>query len=172
LGTRRAAIGTLLETTLPGNSFSSAATSNAKSPGKRRDMHRARRRRGARLQAEGKPLVESDHLSFTEESVWDCDSFTILIKGELDFTIKLFTDNNGTRDKGVETRQETEIFINSVTRKEIATPFHNTVLIDPETRLGANMGIIFKVTVPGAGAVFCDKSSSRMPASRSHAADL
>ena len=41
LGTRRAAIGTLLGTTLPGNSFSSAATSNAKSSGKRRDMHRA-----------------------------------------------------------------------------------------------------------------------------------
>ncbi len=50
-GTRRAAIGTLLEITLLGNSFSTAATSNAKSSGKRRDMHRARRRRGARLQA-------------------------------------------------------------------------------------------------------------------------
>ena len=79
----------------------------------------------------GETAVESDHLSFPEEAVWDCGLFSILIKGELDFTIKIFTDKDGTRDKGVETGRGTEVFINSVTRKEIGAPFHNTVLIDP-----------------------------------------
>ena len=50
----------------------------------------------------------------------------------------------------------TDTFINSKTGKAIAAPFHNNVLIDPQTRFGANAGVIFKVTVPGAGAVFLD----------------
>ena len=51
---------------------------------------------------------------------------------------------------------ETDTFTNSVTGKALPTRFHNAVHIDPNTGLGANTGVIFRLTVPGSGAVFLD----------------
>jgi hypothetical protein len=82
--------------------------------------------------------------------------FTVLDDFTLDFTLRWFTDKDGNRVKGVEQVSGIDTFINSETGKAIAAPYHNNVLIDPEVGLGASAGIIFKVTVPGAGAVFLD----------------
>jgi hypothetical protein len=85
-----------------------------------------------------------------------CKGFTILDEYVLDYTLRQFFDQDGNLVKMEETVSGTDTFINSKTGKAIAAPFHNNVLIDPQTRFGANAGIIFKVTVPGAGAVFLD----------------
>ena len=85
-----------------------------------------------------------------------CKGFTILDEYVLDYTLRQFFDRDGNLIKMEETVSGTDTFINSRTGKAIAAPFHNNVLIDPETGFGANAGVIFKVTVPGAGAVFLD----------------
>jgi hypothetical protein len=85
-----------------------------------------------------------------------CKGFTILDEYVLDYTLRQFFDQDGRLVKMEETVSGTDTFINSKTGKAIAAPFHNNVLIDPQTRFGANAGVIFKVTVPGAGAVFLD----------------
>jgi len=86
----------------------------------------------------------------------NCKGFTILDEYVLDYTLRQFFDQDGRLVKMEETVSGTDTFINSKTGKAIAAPFHNNVLIDPQTRFGANAGVIFKVTVPGAGAVFLD----------------
>jgi hypothetical protein len=149
-GTRRAALGALLGAIVVGTPLDVLAR------GKRRNKQRSKRQGGARVQAEGKPEIESGEFSYGPEFFVSCGSFDALIKGELTYTIKWFSDRNDIVVKGVETVQGTDIFIHSDTGKEIAAPFRNNVLIDPLAGLGANMGIIFKVTVPGAGAVFLD----------------
>src|SRR5215212_8150700 len=85
-----------------------------------------------------------------------CKGFTILDDYVLDYTLRQFFDQDGNLVKMEETVSGTDTFINSETGKAIAAPYHNNVLIDPEADLGASAGIIFKVTVPGAGAVFLD----------------
>jgi hypothetical protein len=85
-----------------------------------------------------------------------CKGFTILDEYVLDYTLRQFLDQDGNLVKMEETVSGTDTFINSKTGKVIAAPFHNNVLIDPQTRFGANAGVIFRVTVPGAGAVFLD----------------
>ncbi len=85
-----------------------------------------------------------------------CNGFTNLDEYVLDYTLRQLFDQDGNLVKMEETVSGTDTFINSKTGKAIAAPFHNNVLIDPQTRFGANAGVIFKVTVPGAGAVFLD----------------
>ena len=74
------------------------------------------------------------------------------------FTLRLFFDKAGNLVKGVEEVSGTDTFINATTGQELTGRFRNNVLIDftSEPPLGANTGIIFKVTVPGSGAVFLD----------------
>ena len=153
-GTRRAALSALLGTAALAPAFGAAPAK-----GKRRGRGSGKRRGGGSVRAESKPVIVGPiHEEFPEEELFDCGSFTILVKSELDFTLRRFFDADGTLVKIVETVSGVDTFINSVTRKEIAAPFHNTVHIDfdPPPRRVANMGIIFKVTVPGAGAVFLD----------------
>jgi uncharacterized protein YehS (DUF1456 family) len=97
------------------------------------------------------PFHDEDTVFFA-----DCGEFQILDRYVLDFTIKWFSDKDGNRIRGVEQVSGTDTFINSVTGKEIAAPFHNTVIIDPTTATGANNGVIYRVTVPGSGLVFID----------------
>ena len=149
-GTRRAALAGLLGAKVVGPPLDVLAR------GKHRNKPRSRRRGGARVHVEGKPEVVSGEFSYGPEVFVSCGSFAALIKGELAYTIRWFSDRNGIVVKGVETVRGTDIFIDSDTGKEIAAPFRNTVLIDALAGLGATMGIIFRVIVPGAGPVFLD----------------
>jgi hypothetical protein len=65
-----------------------------------------------------------------------CKGFTILDEYVLDYTLRQFFDQDGNLVKMEETVSGTDTFINSKTGKAIAAPFHNNVLIDPQTRLG------------------------------------
>jgi hypothetical protein len=86
----------------------------------------------------------------------DCGSFTVLDRFSIDFTLRFFYDKNGNLVRLLEHVSGTDTFINSVTGKAYPTRFHNTVHIDPATGLGATTGVIYKLTVPGSGAVFMD----------------
>jgi hypothetical protein len=107
--------------------------------------------------AAAKPEVDGPFHDEGTEPFANCgEEFQILDRYVLDFTIKWFSDKDGNRVRGVEQVSGIDTFINSVTGKEIAAPFHNTVIIDPTTATGANNGVIYRVTVPGSGLVFID----------------
>jgi hypothetical protein len=106
--------------------------------------------------AASKPVVEEGHDEGTVVLA-ECGDFQVLDRFVLDFTARLIFDKSGRLVKIVEQISGTDTFINSKTGKEIpTTTFHNSVIVDPETELGANNGVIFRVTVPGSGAVFLD----------------
>jgi hypothetical protein len=104
------------------------------------------------------PVVEGPfHEEGTEELI-DCGSFQILDVYEVNYIEKWFFDEEGNRLRLVEQVWGTDTFTNSVTGKAYPMSFHNTVVVDFSTTppQGANMGVIFRLTVPGAGAVFLD----------------
>jgi len=102
------------------------------------------------------PVVEGPtHAEGTSE-IADCGSFTILDQFSTDFTLRLFFDRDGTLVRLEEQVSGTDTFVNSETGEAIPTSFHNAVHIDPDAGLGANTGVVFRVTLPGSGAVFLD----------------
>jgi hypothetical protein len=86
----------------------------------------------------------------------DRGSFKVLDRYSIDFTFRNFYDKNGNPVKVQEKVSGTDTFINSVTGKAYSGRIHHTVHIDPATGLGATTGVIYKLTVPGSGAVFVD----------------
>jgi hypothetical protein len=102
------------------------------------------------------PVVDGPHRLEGQAALTNCGTFTILDQYVLDFTLRLFFDRSGTLVRLEEHVSGTDTLINSVTGKRYTSRFANNVLIDPATGLGANAGIIFRLTVPGAGAVFLD----------------
>jgi hypothetical protein len=86
----------------------------------------------------------------------DCGSFEILDAYSIDATMRLFLGADGDPAWAIETVSGVDTLTNSVTGKAIAAPFHNSVRIDFATGLGAFGGIIFRVTLPGAGVIFLD----------------
>ena len=88
----------------------------------------------------------------------DCGAFQVLDVYEVNFTVKRFFDEEGNLIKIVEQVWGTDTFTNSVTGKAYPMDFHNNVVVDFSTTppRAANMGIIYRLIVPGAGAVFLD----------------
>jgi hypothetical protein len=158
-GTRRAAVGLLLGSLLLGGRPGAAARGKTRRKRKQHGAHRAKRTRDRRVHQEGAPVVigpETD--AGLEENFANCGTFMVQDRFNTVFTLRLFFDNAGDLVRGVEQVSGTDTFINSVTGKAITAPFHNNVLIDftSDPPLGANSGVLYKVTVPGAGAVFLD----------------
>jgi hypothetical protein len=158
-GTRRAALSVLLGSALLGSVPGTAAKGKSNRKGKRRSAREAKTIGAAGISAGGKPVVIGPETEAgLEKGIIDCGAFLVDDRFEVTFTLRLFFDEAGNLVKGVEQVSGTDTFINATTLKEIPTRFHNNVLIDftSEPPLGANTGVIFKVTVPGAGAVFLD----------------
>jgi hypothetical protein len=105
--------------------------------------------------ADGPQFTGPEHEEGTAP-ILDCGSFTVLDHYVLNFTEKRFTDQNGNLVKILEEVYGTDTLINSVTGKSYTGKYHNTVSIDPTTHTGATTGIIFRIVVPGSGAVFLD----------------
>jgi len=86
----------------------------------------------------------------------DCGSFKVLDQYVLNFTLRLFSDKSGNLVRLEEHVWGSDTLINSVTGKRYTGRFANNVQIDPALGLGANAGVVFRLTIPGAGAVFLD----------------
>jgi hypothetical protein len=104
------------------------------------------------------PVVEGP---FREEGsivIADCGSFQVVDVYELNYIERQYYDKEGNLVKLVEQVWGTDTFTNSVTGKAYTMNFHNNVVVDFSTSppRGANMGIIFRLVVPGAGAVLLD----------------
>jgi hypothetical protein len=101
------------------------------------------------------PEVEGGRDEDTVE-LHDCGSFQVLDHYVIEWTQTWFVDNTGTRIRFIEQVWGTDTFINSMTGEEYPTRFHNTVRKELTSPFAANSGIIFRLTIPGAGAVFLD----------------
>lgn len=88
----------------------------------------------------------------------DCGSFQVLDVYESDQVEKVYLDKDGNLVKVIIEYWGTDTFTNSVTGKAYPMDFHNTSLIDfsATPRRNAITGVIFRLVVPGAGAVFLD----------------
>jgi hypothetical protein len=88
----------------------------------------------------------------------DCGSFQVLDVYELTAYEKYYLDKEGNLVKGIIEAWGTDTFTNSVTGKAYSMSFHNSNLLDFSTspRRDAVMGVIYRLVVPGAGAVFLD----------------
>jgi hypothetical protein len=108
--------------------------------------------------AQGNPPVVFDGPYHEQGSdvLFDCGSFDVVDHYDLYYSQMLRFDKSGNLVQIVEQVWGTDTLTNSVTGESYTGRFHNTVLIDPSTGIGANAGIIFRITVPGAGAVLLD----------------
>jgi hypothetical protein len=104
------------------------------------------------------PVEEGPFHEEGTSELLDCGSFQILDRYELSYTEKWFFDEEGNPLKLFEQVRGTDTFANSVTGKAYTMSYHNTVVVDFSTTppQGANTGVVFRMTVPGAGAVFLD----------------
>jgi hypothetical protein len=159
LRTRRAMLRTLVGSAMLPVALDTMAGEAAKGKRARKHRRRGKRRDGGVMRVQGKPDVIGPVTdSGLAAGFADCGEFMVDDRFELTFTLRLLSDKHGNLVRGVETVSGTDTFINATSGKEIAAPFHNHVLIDFTTDppLGSNTGVIYKVTVPGAGAVFLD----------------
>jgi hypothetical protein len=104
------------------------------------------------------PVVEGPFHEEGTTVLHDCGSFQILNVYKLDFIEKQFFDKEGNLVQLVERVWGTDTFTNSVTGEAYPMSFHNDVGVDFSTSpsWGANMAILFRLIVPGAGVVFVD----------------
>jgi hypothetical protein len=88
----------------------------------------------------------------------DCGSFQVLDVYETYQLEKIYLDQQGNLVKVIVQYWGTDTFTNSVTGKSYPMDFHNTSLIDftASPRTNALTGVVYRLLVPGAGAVFLD----------------
>ena len=104
------------------------------------------------------PVIEGPlHFEGTDVLA-DCGSFQVLDVYEQTEIFRWFYDQDGNLVKIVGENWGTDTFTNSVTGKAYPMSFHNNIFIDysPAPRRIANIGVIYRLVVPGAGAVFLD----------------
>jgi hypothetical protein len=88
----------------------------------------------------------------------DCGSFQVLDVYETEELDRIYLDQEGNLVKAIVGYWGTDTFTNSVTGKAYTMDFHNTSIIDFSTtpRTNALTGVVYRLVVPGAGAVFLD----------------
>jgi hypothetical protein len=108
--------------------------------------------------AQGDPPVvfEGPYHIQGAEVLFSCDGFDIVDHYDLYFSQTRLFDKSGNLVRIVEQVWGTDTLTNSETGKAYSGTFHNAVNVDPITRIGATSGIIFRIIVPGAGAIFLD----------------
>lgn len=103
------------------------------------------------------PVATTSHYEGTDVLV-DCGSFRVLDVYSQDETEKAWLDQDGNLLKVIIENTGTDTFTNSVTGTAYPMSFHNTYVVDFTTtpRSGALMGVVYRLVVPGAGAVWLD----------------
>ena len=107
--------------------------------------------------ADGPVIIGPDHREGSDE-LWDCGSFKIIDNWVLDITTRLFIDEAGNRERVITTLQGIDTFTNSETGKAYSGSFHNTFAANfqGDGRGYVQTGVIYRLTLPGAGAVVLD----------------
>lgn len=92
--------------------------------------------------------------------VANCGPFQVMDAYQGELAITAFLDQAGNPDRAIIDFRGTDTFINSATGKSFTEPFHNIELADLEGGLQpvslTTVGLVFRLTVPGGGAVFLD----------------
>lgn len=88
----------------------------------------------------------------------DCGSFQVLDVYQQTEIFRWFYDQDGNLVQIVGQNWGTDTFTNSVTGKAYPMSFHNNILVDytPAPRRVANVGLLYRLVIPGAGAVVLD----------------
>lgn len=107
--------------------------------------------------AEG-PAVEGPLHFHGTDVLSDCGSFQVLDVYDSTEIFRWYYDQGGNLVKIVGQNWGTDTFTNSVTGKAYPMSFHNNILIDysQSPRRLANIGVIYRLILPGAGAVVLD----------------
>ena len=90
------------------------------------------------------------------DTIATCGDFDIIDDFDLNFTLRFMVDKNGDRIRLVEEVWGVDTFRNSVTGKSLSGSYHNNTFVDFRTGVAALTGIIFRVNVPGVGALYFD----------------
>lgn len=88
--------------------------------------------------------------------VTDCGTFQINDNYTQDVTRRYFYDDEGNLVKIIVDLQGTDTLVNSVKGNAYSGSYHNQLHIDPVLGIGAYNGIVFRLAIPGEGAVFLD----------------
>jgi hypothetical protein len=86
----------------------------------------------------------------------DCGDFLVLDDFQYTVTRRSFTDNDGNVVRRLLNVQGTDSIYNSVTGKRYTASGGSAYHIDPATSEQTITGVVFRVNVPGAGAVLLD----------------
>ena len=105
------------------------------------------------------PEISEQSFSGTEV-LTDCGDFQILDDYDLTATLRWFTDKDGNIVSGLRTWHGTESIYNSVTGERYTSHSGQAVKIDPVSGERTTTGVVYRVTVPGAGAVLLDVGRS------------
>lgn len=106
-----------------------------------------------RASADGGPVhIGPFHEEGTDVLV-DCGGFRVLDAFEGDLSITRFFDREGNRERQLVDFRGTDTFINSETGKSFTESFHNVSIVDYDAGTVAAVGVLFRLTVPGGGAV-------------------
>ena len=106
--------------------------------------------------AAGEPVFEGPFTVAGEAVLADCGGFLVLDRYALTFRVARHFDLNGAEVRVIEHVVATDTLVNSATGAAYTTTARSTAVIDPQGDRAAFTGVIYRLAVPGAGAVFLD----------------
>jgi hypothetical protein len=86
----------------------------------------------------------------------DCGGFLVLDRYALTFHVARRFDRDGTEVRVIEHFAGTDTLVNSVTGAAYTSALHSAAIIDPQANQATFIGVTFRLTIPGAGAVLLD----------------
>ena len=102
------------------------------------------------------PVFEDVFIDEGEAVLADCGAFLVLDRYVLYYRVARYFDRSGVEVRVIEHVSGTDTLINSATGAAYSTTFHSTAVIDPQAHRATFTGVIFRLALPGAGAVFLD----------------
>ena len=106
--------------------------------------------------AAGAPVFEGPFTVAGEVVLADCGTFLVLDRYALTFRVARHADQDGNEVRVIEHVVATDRLINSATGAAYTTTARSTAIIDPQRDRAAFTGVIYRLTIPGAGAAFLD----------------
>ena len=103
------------------------------------------------------PEVETFHTEVSGEFAAPCpNGVTLVFSFTEDVRVTTFFDGAGTPVRAQITVNQSGVVTNPETGQSVENPIHQTIIIDLVEGTVAQVGLVFKATVPGVGVVFHD----------------